>query len=66
MSSPRNYVALPDSDGYRKGCSLYFEENDALVPVPEAAHLLFDSEAEALEFADELENGPQWNEEAEA
>lgn len=51
----RQYHARLDSDGYRKGFSLYFEENDELVAVPEAAHILFHTEDEALDFGEELE-----------
>lgn len=51
----RQYYARLDSDGYRKGFSLYFEENDELVAVPEAAHILFHTEDEAMAFAADLE-----------
>lgn len=50
------YQAIPTFDGYTRGCALYALYGDEWAPVPEASHLIFNSEAEAMAFADELEN----------
>lgn len=50
------YQAILASDGYRRGFELYGRYGDDWALVPEASHLLFNTSAEALAFAEELEN----------
>jgi hypothetical protein len=58
LEAPRQYhtrfVRVADERGY----VLLFEEGGELVEVPEASFVLFDTEADALAFAEGLETPP--------